>query len=321
MLIQLPSSRHSSFSAYMVDGCTNTFTLYLSFLSSCPRLVAVDLSFSSTKELNAVFHAIELSLDTLKSVNLVQRTGWRVDNRFAEEALRHRQLKHIEGLVIDNVEIDYRSRLYGSLAIPLRSLRIRIKTDMESYHVNVWRLLPEDRATLRQLSLDIYGIELDTFVDLLSSLPTQLEILDIQCQHDGRQPLASCYSRIFVSSPIPIEGFNSLTSLSHLTLKSFQGPSLSLLDTLCASSPNLVCIDFTRSVWVANPAPSNPSMSISDPNRIFPELGILTNLRQLYHLRYLHLGYLPTIDSSAYPILTQEMKERNVRLEWAPSRA
>ncbi|GAA5824842.1 hypothetical protein JCM5353_006921 [Sporobolomyces roseus] len=298
----------------MVHGCTNTFTLYLALLLSCSGLVAVDLSFSSTQELNAVFHAIEPSLDTLKNVNLVQRTGWRLDDRFVEEALRCRQLQHIEGLVIDSIEIDYRSRLNGSVSIPLKSFQLI--TDMNFHHAR--RLLPEKRSALREISLDVYGIGPNNFTNLLAPLSSSCKTLEIVCQRREReyQPYLTTYSlRIDLSCPIPVAGFQTLTSLTHLKLRRFQGPSLGLLETLCNASPHLVTVDFAQSSWIANPS-DPPSESISNPDLIFPELEVLANLQQLHSLHYLHLGYLPTIDSNAYPILAQGLKERKVEMEW-----
>ena len=248
---------------------------------------------------------------------------WRFDDHIGEEALRRSQLRQIKHLAIDNIDIDFASQLNGSVPILLRSLRI--VAYMHFKHVR--RALSEDRSTLRTIRLDVSAIGADRFTDLLSSLSPSFKSLEIVCRNsklDDPPYLRSYQQRVFLpsSSLIPVAGFESLSSLTNLALKRFQGPSLPFLNALCTTSPHLMTIDFTSSLWISTPDSSNPASDPESdhPTRIFPELAVLTNLQKLLHLRHVHLGYLPTIDSNAYPILVQGMKERNVELELVPSR-
>jgi len=293
--------------------------LYLALLSACPRLTTVALYFSSTQEVNEVLEAIEPCLPTLETVKLLGWTcGWfdRFDGELIQETLRRPSLQGIKRLVLDDIDIVWTSRLDGIISIPLETLRVH-DPPMEPFRLK--GVLLEDRSALRHLSLDTVEIDADSFTNLLNSLSPEVLTLAMECISYYRPILEEYHERLM--SSIPIAEFNSLTSLTHLKLECFQGPSLALLDVLRISSPHLVSIDFTGSRWIANPTSSTPnSETISDPNRIFPELEILATLKRFDHLQYIHLGYLPTINSNAYQILAQGMKERKVEMGWVPCR-
>ena len=307
--------------SFGLRGYTKLFSLHYSFVSACPRLVAIDLNCDTVQAPNAIFKALEHSLPTLKTVNLVGGSIWRFDDQIAEEALRRSQLQQIKHLVIDNINIDFTSQLNGSVPI-LRSLSI-----VAEVHFNhVRRLFPGDRSTLRTSRLDVSTIGADRFTDLLSSLCPSFETLEIICRDnklDDPPYLRSYEQKSFTSYSLDsVAGFESLSSLTNLALKRFQGPSLPFLNVLCTAAPHLNTIDFTSCLWISTPDSSNPASDPESdhPTRIFAELAVLANLHKLPHLRCVRLGYLPTIDANAYPVLAQSMKTRNVELEWVPCR-
>ncbi|GAA5979918.1 hypothetical protein JCM5350_005540 [Sporobolomyces pararoseus] len=305
--------------SFQLAGYTKTFSLYYKILSSCPRVTFVEILCNSTRHLSKLLAALQLSIPTLNTIKFANSrfsNEYRIATDIVYEALKRLRHGSVDEVILDCVGSSTLSGNPRGL-IALRSFSVRIvyyrNQDYEP-------LFPRDTSLLSSFSLET-GMFVDSdLIWILEYLPSTLRQLTLNADlYESKyiQFLGHYQRRVLHS--LPLSKLSRFTSLEELSLKSFRGPSLALLDTLKSSSPNISVLVFKNSYWV------NPSSSISTSFPIIddsiPSLldtdALLSHLLVFQKLKRVHLGYLPTRKTETFRKLEEEMEEkRSVKVEW-----
>ncbi|GAA5979912.1 hypothetical protein JCM5350_005538 [Sporobolomyces pararoseus] len=145
--------------------------------------------------------------------------------------------------------------------------------------------------------------------------PLALRSFSIQWSQIG---VLQHYQRLTRTSLPPSE-FARFTSLTHVSLHSFDGPSLALLNTLVTSSPDIRLLDFYNSRWVNPSSSTSTSFPIVDNSisSLLDPQALLDHLLRFERLESVHLGYLPTRKRDTFRVLKEELEEeRGIEVEW-----
>ena len=304
---------------YQARDCTPAFSWYLPLLRVCPRLVDVNMFFTSSQELAKVLKCIDPSASTLRRVRILtlQRTRIGQAKIYTYLHLAHMAFKSDRMRGVKDLRLEY---LRADPTIPLVPFERVGLTSLEIYESikgpEMLQLLPTDLSKLRNLRLTFRSkrVNLDAILSRLSDSVEHFTVVQTSIM-----PCPFRLEEYFIPSSIPnvpLDQIARFSSLRLLELRAFLGPSLTLLQHLASSCPLLTVIDFTNSFWISH----DPHLALSRSDlyfeTVFPESDIIKELRKMTSLQSLHLGNLPSEDPEDYEDLRSEMKKRGIKCEW-----
>ncbi|GAA5958988.1 hypothetical protein JCM3765_000794 [Sporobolomyces pararoseus] len=305
---------------FQLRGYTKTFSLYFKILSSCPRFTFVDIICNSTKHLYKLLEALDHSIPTLKTVkfaNSVYSRKYRIDCDLVYVALSRLTAWSIDEIILGDVD---HSRLsdnpLGPLALQSFSIRFTYRT-LSSFK----QIFPKDPSSLSSIS-----VETDTFSDsdliwIFEYLPSTLRQLSLETTDSHsywwNPPQSLQHYQGHVCPSLPNSKLTRFTSLTQVSLRGFDGPSLALLDTLVSSSPNISLLRFEYCHWVnlSSSSTSFPIVDDSIPSLLDPE-ALLACLVEFKKLNSAHLGFLPTKKRETFKRLKEELEKCGIQVEW-----
>ncbi|GAA5979915.1 hypothetical protein JCM5350_005539 [Sporobolomyces pararoseus] len=305
---------------FQSQGYTKAFSLYFKILSCCPRLAFIEINCDSNKHLSKLLDALKNSTPTLKTVNFATSIfsgDPDITEAIVDEALKRLRQGNIDEVILRDVD---NSELWGSPRGPVALRSFSVQYSIPSF-LSFKPLLPKDSSSLSSISLENIMLSDSDLTWVLSYLPVTIRSWKFSViARFGESHIGSFeyYLELIRNSLRPSQ-FARFTALTHVSLMSFCGPSLALLDTLNLSSPAIALLRFVNSYWV-NPSFS-PSTSFPIVDNSIPSLldsgALLSTLLKFYKLKSAHLGYLPTRKRETFRQLDEEMKEkRGVKVEW-----
>ena len=297
---------------FSISGCTKTFSWYLTILKSCSKLVSVDLLFNNERHKTMVLNALKPSLASLKTISLVNHpdSNYRINYSTVRRACHHDRMKDIETLKL--VDIDF------SEHVPIHSkfyVKPSLSLSVKSLHLVTYDLydtayfLPYDSSNLRSFVLEFNDFDHTPLPNILKLLPASLEVLSISngVPKDSKPPILYSYLQPDKTlDSIPFSSLGSFPRLSKLTLRGLTGPIRQLMDSLASSSPLLAVIDLKNSMW----SRTNETAPISRGK------NILDSITTLSQLKYLHLGYLPTVTEEKFEAHKANLNGLGIQIEW-----
>ncbi|GAA5954693.1 hypothetical protein JCM3765_003859 [Sporobolomyces pararoseus] len=170
--------------------------------------------------------------------------------------------------------------------------------------------LPRNPSSLQTLIIKLDSLKNDELQAILDYVPPNLVNLQVYADDidSGYRPKFDSYLHPKRLPQLSNTSFPSFPFLRSLILSSFQGPTLSLLQSILHSTPSLSHLSFHRSFWVLD-VPL-PSVSRQVPVKIiFPRQEVLNTLLQFSLLRFVDLGYLPTRNADRYRQLEELVME------------
>ncbi|GAA5954580.1 hypothetical protein JCM3765_003820 [Sporobolomyces pararoseus] len=305
---------------FQLRGYTTTFSLYYKILSSCPQLVFVEIICNSRRHLSKLLNALENSLSTLKTVKFANSRysdKCLIDTDLVCQALRRLSAWNVDEIILDDV--DSCEQLSGDPSGPLslQSLSVASRYNRSDVYKP---LFPRDSSSLSSISIRIDCYSDSAFDWILDYLPSSLR----QLSFDAADPLDILFSRQLQSylerrrPSLHPSKFTRFTSLTRVSLRGFDGPSLALLDTLSLASPSICLLHFENSDWVnlSSPSTSFPIVDDSIPSLLNPA-ALLDCLLKFEKLKSVHLGVLPTRTRETFRELEEEIeKKRSIKVEW-----
>ncbi|GAA5827024.1 hypothetical protein JCM5353_008893 [Sporobolomyces roseus] len=294
------------------------FAYLVKIVEACSKLHTANLTFESTEELAMALEAIRGSFSTLRAVQfgggeMTPENAARLPFTLVESALQNPLLRRVDTVKI--VELTGSGAapylVSPSINLPLRVLHLQ----QNFYSFDIMKgffrkgFFLKDPSSLVDFSIHCRprndAAALPYIFDLL---PTTLQRLRIaEFVHPDYRPTLKEYRDNHYSKQIPLEAFHPFSHLRHLTLTGFQAPSLPLLDALAISSPQLVTLDFSQSIWITGGGTSFTDYQALAA-AVFPEREILQILTRFKHLRFIDFGWLPTTRSEDYPNLIPSLK-------------
>lgn len=303
-----------------LPGARHSFAYLVNLVQICVNLQMVDLTFSTTHDFLLVQGALQGCHSTLKAVCFESVDENRIPKELVNKVLLSQTFARIEkfGWTRTSIFVDRSSPSAPSVSLPLKSLRIR--EDFGSLEL-VKQFFLVDSSSLTKFGIQLGIIETADIDYIFNSLPSTLLRLSITCLLPFTDPKFRPSLTKYLRDRMPFQtlfsGLSRFTSLQHLQLMGFQGPSLALVQTLASSSPSLVNLDFSNSYWTRAFDPSG----IVKANSIFPVAEISQALAQLKLLRSVHFGYLPTRNRAKYDSFTQRLGRRGIEVRWVECRA
>jgi len=310
------------------EGRDETKIWYHRILRACPQLQQVDISFTSSDDLEELLEILVLLRPTVpgsltstepssirditfsrraKGCNIV---NW-MDYAYLLEILERTSIRSLDDVTFDATYWNYSGARDTEAQLPFSVKNLQITSLMGSLS-NYIPLLPLNSSALD--SFVFFGkmsCRASVFGKLPSFLPPTLTTLYL-CFMNSTDPIAlSEYGTPSDCPSISIEIFHSFPNLTYLYLCHTAGPSIELLELLVTSSPSLSRILFDGSVWVSNTTP--PPTDIED---LFPEFRVLAILQQFQHLVEIHLGVLPTRSKVKYEGLKNSLKANGIEVAY-----
>ncbi|GAA5954699.1 hypothetical protein JCM3765_003861 [Sporobolomyces pararoseus] len=311
---------------YQARGCTPAFSWYLQVLRICPRTTLVEIVFETPSELEKVLKAIRPAASTtlyaavfvgFENPQYSEQTKLTFDLVLA--ALQTEELSDFDCIYLQDVSFDPVTPLCRP-SIPLLLTEFSVEGSKTVSLANCFRALPYNSSELVDLSLATSSTYEDSnLLPILEHLGQKLRYLTVLFQWITYCPpsLPEYYHHLTPQNFLfPLEPFTKFSQLTSLVLNCFIGPSVSLLSTLSKSSPFLRDIDFEGSFWISNEAKGAILRTTSYYHSIFQEEEIVKELSKFIHLKYVHLGYLPTTAKDKYKNLKKAMENRGVQCEW-----
>ncbi|GAA5954605.1 hypothetical protein JCM3765_003828 [Sporobolomyces pararoseus] len=307
--------------SFQLVGYTKTFSLYYKILSSCRQLVSVEIICDSTKHLSKLLNALHHSIPTLRTVkfaNSVYSGEYCIDGDLVCQALSRLSAWSIDKVILDNV--DY-SRLSDNPLGPLALQSFSIKSSLRVI-LAFKQIFPRDSTSLSSISVETNMSSESDLIWIFEYLPSTLRQLTLEANdshmYGWHPPQSLQHYQLHVCPSLPPSKLSRFTSLTRVSLRGFDGPSLTLLDTLVSSSPGITLLRFECSHWV-NLLPSSTSFPIVDdsiPSLLDPD-ALLSCLLKFEKLKSVHLGVLPTKKRETFRELEEEMEEkRGIKVEW-----
>jgi len=280
-------------------------------LEICSNLSTLEIVLRDSDQVANVTRSLQVSTPTIKTLHLRN-----CRQPVVQEALDHPLFQHIETLVVTNSDLSLRSAaVTPRTKLPLKSLRFH-RDDLNIEFLKSF--IPEDPSSLVDFALSFDQKQLSdiSLSAILNLLPSTLRRLSVQCRDltkrfPSSRPCVDNYSKIQGYPQIPLDLLSRFTSLRTLVLDRFQGPSLTLLQTLATSSPLLQSINFSFSHWIP-PART----SLITPESIFPSTEIYDTLCTFKNLRYIHFGHLPNSSWEDHEELICKLRERGIVARW-----
>ncbi|GAA5905937.1 uncharacterized protein JCM6883_002498 [Sporobolomyces salmoneus] len=309
--------------SFQLRGFTKTFSFYHAIIESCPQLVKVELIFATQQHGSKLLKVLAKSKSTLKTVRFADsrnaNTSYYLTAPLIRWALEQSQLGEIENLIVDNPLADLETSAQPSTNSALKSYTI-----LRAGKDTLKGFLPRDSTSLESV---LFGLSDRTLENLevswiLKYLPTSLAKMDFRLRLNRTTHVPSIDEYLHAIVSVFPNDFSHFTSLTHLSLHSFDGPSLDLLDILSSSSGStLVVLDFSGCKWVPAQSTSTsnavPTFNRSTISSVVDPDELLVCLRKFGKLQRVHLGYLPTLTRQTYANL-EELKEDGVELQWKP---
>jgi len=293
-------------------------------VKSCPKLEAVGIPVGSWQCLSRLLDALGPSSGTLRTIHFYAsepaQTDWPTTPQFINSLLADPSLRRVESLTVEDDELDetFSSTLLPSVQASPQSLEI------VSFHRSfdeMKRSFVQDPSSLRTLKVEIHFDyrnmnEINWIYDYSPSRLDKLFLSRPYSRKPASGPLSTYLQPVFHPLLLPYH-FPSLPFLRRLDLHGYHGPSLQLLTNLVTVTPSLVYLSFAKSWWKPDSHldPSTPPSVFV--NLVFPEQDILATLLSFSHLRFVDLGYLPTIDREDYRGLEESLKENGIEAEWS----
>ncbi|GAA5954589.1 hypothetical protein JCM3765_003823 [Sporobolomyces pararoseus] len=284
--------------SFQLPRHTETFSLYYGLLKACTQLAFLELIFYSTEHLSRLSIALEASTSTLKTLkfkNSEFEKSYQVATGLARIALGGDRFKGIENLICDEIHVYRWVDAPPSTDLPLKSISImasRSERDFPAFRI----LFPRNSSTLVSVSLQGYRLSRTDLACITEYLPTTLKRLTLSSlrANDHR----SIYDPITSLPPFDLNHFPALT---HLSLRGYDVPSLSLLEQLASSSPLLNSIDFSEGKWVSD----SPLPKILEPS----PTKISAALDRFEKLRNIDLGFFHSSRLEEWTRLKEEIWE------------
>lgn len=247
---------------------TEAFSLYHGILKACKRLVSVELIFDSTEHLSQLSMALESSTSTLKTVTFKNSRFsklYRLNSGLVCSALKRDRFKGIENLICEEVEVRKSGLAGPPINIPLKTLVVVLLVTLPPLNWNRRfekgnSFFPHDTSSLVSVSIQALKLSQTDLAWITRSLPTTLKSLTLStiAVNVLRAPTRSSFHHQYFPSLLP-DDFKRLSSLTHLSLRQFDGPSIALLESLSTSADQLVSLDFASCKWVSSSSPSQIS--------------------------------------------------------------
>ncbi|GAA5907555.1 uncharacterized protein JCM6883_001246 [Sporobolomyces salmoneus] len=304
--------------SFQLRGFTKTFSFYHAIVDQCPRLVIIELSFKSRQNGRKLFKAVAKSKSTLETV-VFEDASTKSHDLIAPElivwALEQDALQRVENVIVGNVEFGLQSYRPPSTGLDVKSF-ISTYTFLD----NLTEFLPRDPTSLRDVSIESEVLDQDDVEWILRYIPNALKKLRLHSSaYDGAHPSSfDKYLGTFYAS-IPPSDFVRFTSLTHLSLRYFEGPSLDLLDVLSSScGSTLLLLDLSHCKWIPSRIATSavPIVKTSLISCIVDPDDLLDRLREFQKLLRVHLGFLPTLERETYANLNVLTEEKGIELEW-----
>ncbi|GAA5954602.1 hypothetical protein JCM3765_003827 [Sporobolomyces pararoseus] len=293
---------------------TKTFSIYCKILSSFANLAFLELFSNSTLHLPEIFDALKHSAHTLKTIKFTGLTLPPCASNTLKtvlSALKSKELRKAENLVFDGIATASNWNNAPSVPLPLKTISIR--NPFGSLH-SVKQYFPLDPSKLTSFSFETSRIDVEDLDWIFDCLPSTLKKVSLAVQDwSSTMRLVSYFERI-PTHALPSLDFSRFPVLTHLSLRGFSGPSLSLINNLASHSPNLSSIDFSGCTCIYSSISTLTKDSIL--NLVDPR-ELLSRLLELKQLLRAHLGFLPTRQRETYKAVEEEIKaQRRVQVEW-----
>ncbi|GAA5979123.1 hypothetical protein JCM5350_007075 [Sporobolomyces pararoseus] len=293
---------------------------YLDVLRACPNLRTVDIFCWSDRVLELSLQAISASIPTIQQIKF--RNG-----ELSNGAGEHIQLSTANSLFrlyltrpLVNIDLSLYSRTEASSA---PNFGLPIETKGLSLHLlpslvdEIFKYFPSPLSPtpLRKITLSLPLPATSTAILPLASISDNFgkSLEEFVVAFYGLWPSTrvDSYGHRHRGPPLAPIGFRNFTRLETLKLLGFRGPSEEFLETLVEHAPLLHRISLSRSVWVSL---SHPTSIV--PEEVFPEHKIVESVSKFIHLRFIHLGILPTNSHGRYAWIVDEMGKLGVSVEF-----
>lgn len=287
---------------FQLRGFTKAYSLYIALIGVCPRIARVDLLISTSRQLSKMIQALDPVASTLKTVQFgASSKSWvrPVDVEFVRTVLQSPTMRGIENVILKGDarqgQVDaQQGQVENRLDIALKSFSLQLDSSEGNFLLE--SVLPAQCPSLESFYFAVLYHDGDEFEAVLDHVPVTLQRLTMRYLEVriADPPSIDEYLAIDCALPAPSK-WAHLTCLTHLSLQNFDGPSISLLESL--SSLSIIDLNFAGCKWV----PTSPrTASILKAASIVDPGELVAALRKSKSLRRVHLGYLPTSSRKSY---------------------
>ncbi|GAA6032137.1 hypothetical protein JCM8097_007091 [Rhodosporidiobolus ruineniae] len=297
----MPSCMHEYFRTQPM-----AYSWLLAMLAACPHLNKVDLVFETSAEIKLVLRALRPSLPTLRSMEIVSVSSYKLDRSHLRRFFRKLGLK----------ELDHFELRFGTAA-PAKPCRIplRLRSLSLALHegtVPLYHFLPPQPSYLRSLRLDSVDPntpphEILALFLLAGASLTTLYLDTAQTTRWGPCPCSVSDFNPPQTVFLPEGLFSRLPTIRHLTLHHCCGLTIESIRALSNSSPNLVKLDLRACCWNDN----DPDPDDDDWDWDFDHLSLeeLANVfRSFRQLKYVEVGRIP-LETDGEPTMLKSALE------------
>ncbi|GAA5839655.1 hypothetical protein JCM3766R1_000932 [Sporobolomyces carnicolor] len=280
---------------FQLRGYTKAYSFYIALIGVCPRIARVDLLLETSRQLSKMLNALDHVASTLKTVHFGGGLRWwmyPINVGFVCTVLQRPTMRGIENVIVKGGALE--GQIENRVDITLKSLRLEHGNNGRKFPLE--SVLPAQCPSLESFHFAVRYHYKNEFEAGLDHVPVTLQRLTMRYLEEriADPPVIDEYFEIDCALPAPSK-WAHLTSLTHLSLQNFDGPSISLLESL--SSLSIIDLDFAGCKWVPT---SRRTASIQKAASIVDPGELIAALRKFRSLRRVHLGYLPTFSRKPY---------------------
>ncbi|GAA5990060.1 hypothetical protein JCM5350_003428 [Sporobolomyces pararoseus] len=305
-----PPQDEPRFRRFDLDSASNW---KIEVTEACPGLDEIDISLEDENELREIQAALAQSTSTIFRI----RIGGRKRQNPSAYIVPALVQSLFAGLDFPNLRrIDLGSFADMALQVPgpimpqqISSLENTVMLSM----VNLRWIFPSDSSNLRSVSLRLSDFDSTDYTTFFNLISASIQVIALDCPpHVYASIDSESYGRNEGFPSLLPHHFTALPQLTSLTLRGFQGPSVSFLHVLATSSPLLRSLDFSDCFWI----PSHVSTTPNDRLNPFRDQDVVAALNRFKNLRRIEFGYLPSCEKSSYDGLKTSLKEIGIEMEW-----